>query len=189
MKHYQRILSCVMVLAAALPAGAASVHQPITSAQIAAAVNRFGIPIAPQQVVLLANVVATTANPELRVESVQRWDDQKMMVRLSCAQAGQCIPFFVGLRVNRDAQDQAMAASNAAVSLVRASQPAMVRTPAVRAGMPATLFLEGDHVHIRLSVICLQNGTPGQTIRATDKSRRMVYTAEVADNGILKGRL
>jgi flagella basal body P-ring formation protein FlgA len=59
----------------------------------------------------------------------------------------------------------------------------------VKAGSPATLLLDGDHVHIRLSVICLQNGITGQTIRATSKDHTVVYTAEVVDGGVLKGRL
>jgi hypothetical protein len=191
MKHFQRIVSCVIATAVALPAMAASTRQAITPAEIAAAINNFGIPIAPQQVELLTNVVATTAHPRLRVESIQRWDNRKMMARLSCADSGQCLPFFVGLHLNQEtpANQQTPAPSVAAPSFVAAAQPAATRTPAVRSGMPATLFLDGDHVHIRLTVICMQNGIPGQTIHARDKNHQMVYTAEVADTGILKGRL
>jgi hypothetical protein len=42
---------------------------------------------------------------------------------------------------------------------------------------------------VGLSVICLQNGITGQTIRATSKDHTVVYTAEVVDGGLLKGRL
>jgi hypothetical protein len=185
MKYFQRIVSCVIAAAVALPAVAASSRQAIiTPAEIAAAVNSFGIPIAPQQIELLANAVANTSHPQLRVQSVQRWENGKMMARLSCADAGQCVPFFVGLHVDQGVQPHAVAA----FSTVAAAQPP-ARTPAVRSGMPATLFLDGDHIHIRLNVICLQSGTRGQTIRATDKDHRVVYTAQVTDNGILKGRL
>ena len=37
--------------------------------------------------------------------------------------------------------------------------------------------------------ICLESGKTGQTIRATDKDRRVVYIAQVADEGLLKGHL
>ena len=61
--------------------------------------------------------------------------------------------------------------------------------PVLRAGSTATLLLEGNHIHIRLSVICLDGGSPGQTIRVTDPDRREVYTAQVIDGVTLEGRL
>jgi hypothetical protein len=186
MKQYKSILSCVIAAAVALPALAASAGNAISPVEIAAAVNRFGIPIAPGQIVLLSNVVANTAHPQLRVESLQRWDSQRMMVRLSCANPGECVPFFVGLRLNQDAGPQSIAQMNATATGI--PDPS-TQTPKVRAGKLATLMLEGDHVHIRLTVICLESGKTGQTIRATDKDRRVVYTAEVADEGLLKGHL
>jgi len=59
----------------------------------------------------------------------------------------------------------------------------------VRSGSPATLMLDSDRVHIRLSVICLENGAPGQRIRVTGKDHRLVFTAQVIDGSLLKGRL
>jgi hypothetical protein len=50
-------------------------------------------------------------------------------------------------------------------------------------------MLDSDRVHIRLSVICLESGVPGQTIRVTGKDRKLVYRAEVIDGSLLKGRL
>jgi flagella basal body P-ring formation protein FlgA len=50
-------------------------------------------------------------------------------------------------------------------------------------------MLDSERVHIRLSVICLQNGAPGQMIRVTGKDRKLVFTAQVIDGGLLKGRL
>jgi hypothetical protein len=184
--RYKPILSCVIAAAIALPALAAPGREAITPVEIAAAVNRFGIQIAPEQIVLLSNVVATSAHPQLRVESLQRWDSQRMMVRLSCANPGECVPFFVGLRLNQDAGPQSIAQINATATGI--PEPS-TQTPKVRAGKLATLMLDGDHVHIRLTVICLETGTTGQTIRATDKDRRVVYTAQVADEGLLKGHL
>lgn len=190
MKHYQRIASGLIAAVVALPAMAASTHEAITPAEIASAVSSFGVPVASQQIELLTNVVATTAHPQLRVESIQRWDNRRMMARLSCASAGECLPFFVGLNIGQPAQPQPQ--PGASLRTVSAPAPpisAAPRSPSVRSGMPAILFLDGDHVHIRLTVICLQNGVTGQIIRATDKSHHVFYTAEVAENGILKGRL
>jgi flagella basal body P-ring formation protein FlgA len=50
-------------------------------------------------------------------------------------------------------------------------------------------MLDSERVHIRLSVICLENGAPGQMIRVTGKDHRLVFTAQVIDGSLLKGRL
>ena len=60
---------------------------------------------------------------------------------------------------------------------------------AVRQGSTTALILDGAHVHIQLAVISLENGIPGQTIRATSLDRRQVFTAQVAGDGTLRGRL
>lgn len=184
MKRTLLLLLVAVAAGASRPAAAAS-HAGITPAEIAAAVNRFGIPVAPEQVVLLSDVQAATAHPQLRVESVQRWGGAQVMARLSCADAGECVPFFVGLRLNAEGQTQVAMNTAVAPNAERSAAHATL----VHAGVPATLYLDGDHVHIRLTVICLENGVLGQTIRATDKERRMVYQAQVADSGVLKGRL
>ena len=185
MNRFRPVLFATIAVAVSLP-GLAATRTSITPAEVAGAMNRFGIPIAPQQVVLLSDVVAASAHPALRVESVQRWDGRQLMARLSCANPGECVPFFVALRV--DSQTQAQIPAQASAPLISPERMAL-QSPLVRAGTPATLLLDGDHVHIRLTVICLQNGTAGQTIRATDKDRRIFYTAQVADHGLLKGRL
>ncbi|HEX4036800.1 MAG TPA: hypothetical protein VHX37_01965 [Acidobacteriaceae bacterium] len=188
MKQFWLVLFLTIVVAAPLPLMAATARAAITPAEIAAAVNRFGIPIAPEQVFLLSNVQAVVTHPQLRVESVQRWNGQRVIVRLSCANAGECVPFFAELRLNPEGQTQIAAQANPELPASDLGHP-VPRGPLVHAGMPATLYLDGDHVHIRLTVICLQNGTAGQTVRATDKERRIVYTALVADSGLLKGHL
>ena len=72
------------------------------------------------------------------------------------------------------------------------SEPAQQPDPGsvvIRSGSSAILELEGPHIHIRIPVICLQNGAAGQTIRATDKDHRRIYAAQVTDIAILRGRL
>ena len=69
------------------------------------------------------------------------------------------------------------------------SSKAVSNSFVVRAGSPAVLLLDSDHVHIRLSVICLENGSTGQKIRVESKDPRQTYVAEVIDGGILRGSL
>jgi flagella basal body P-ring formation protein FlgA len=50
-------------------------------------------------------------------------------------------------------------------------------------------MIDGGHVHIRIPVICLENGVPGQTIRATDKEHHRIYIAQVIEDGLLQARI
>ena len=59
----------------------------------------------------------------------------------------------------------------------------------IKQGAPAILLLDGEHVHVTLSVICLESGTPGQKIRVTTGDRKQIYLAEVVDANRLKGTL
>jgi hypothetical protein len=185
MTRFRLIFSWLVSGAAvALPVMGA-VHHAVTTAEVVAAINGIGMEIAPDQVTLLTAVVANTESPRLTVKSIERWDDHRVMVRMECADREECLPFFVGLRLSRDETSRAVAA----LPDRSAGLQSRANVPVVKAGSPATLLLDGDHVHIRLSVICLQNGITGQTIRATSKDHTVVYTAEVVDGGVLKGRL
>jgi hypothetical protein len=188
MTRFRAIFSWMVCAVVAVSAMAAPVHHAVTSVEIAAAMQSIGMQITSDQVTLLSDVVASTENPRLTVKSMQHWDDGRVMVRMECANREECLPFFVGLRLSQEdkLQTSALAADRPA-SLQSRAAPA--NSPTVKTGSPATLLLDGDHVHIRLAVICLQNGMAGQTIRATSKDHRVVYTAEVVDGGLLKGQL
>jgi hypothetical protein len=187
MKRLKAILSCTFFAAAVCSAVAETGHYAISTEQIAATVSRAGVQILPEQVTLLTDVVATKVSPVLKVRSIERWSNERMMARLECENREECLPFFVGLRMG-----QRVASSG---SLVEGA-PFFSSGPAgtskafvVRSGSPATLMLDSDRVHIRLSVICLENGAPGQRIRVTGKDHRLVFTAQVIDGSLLKGRL
>ncbi|MGA2727697.1 MAG: flagella basal body P-ring formation protein FlgA [Terracidiphilus sp.] len=186
MKRLKVILSCMVVGVAACSAAAAQARYVISTDQIAATMSRMGMQVSPQQVMLLSDVVATKMSPILKVRSIERWDDQRMMARMECQNQGECLPFFVGLRTNQGNATPASGSSSQAYS----SGPGLPsKAFVVRSGSPATLMLDSERVHIRLSVICLQNGAPGQMIRVTGKDRKLVFTAQVIDGGLLKGRL
>ena len=186
MKQYRLILSLVVSIGAALPALANPAHYAITAGQVAASVNGQGLQISPEQIVLLTGVVASVPAPRLAVKSIDRMGPERAIARMECVDAQQCLPFVVSIRLNAgDATDTVSPLSR---SLPPSSQvkPAPV---VVRAGSPTILQLNGTHVHITLSVICLDNGAVGQTVRATDHDRRQIYTARVVQGGVLEGRL
>lgn len=171
-------------LAAVLPALAAPGRYAISTEQIAAAVSSSGVQVSPEQVTLFTGVVSSVANPALQVQSINRTTNQGVIARIGCASSEQCLPFLVSLRVD--------GGQNAELALNQPAPSAPVYSPAhfvIRQGSRTALYLDGAHVHISLSVICLESGVPGQMVRATSLDRRQTFTALVASDGTLRGRL
>jgi hypothetical protein len=177
----------VFFVVVALPALASPARYAITAEQVATAVTGQGVHVSPDQVVLLTRVVAQVDAPKLIVKSVDRVGPERAIARLECADSEQCLPFIVSIRMAGSKNADLIAApSNFLPSARSQTRPARI---AVRAGSQAILLLDGPHVHISLAVICLENGAPGQTIRATDQDHRQIYTVRVTQDGILEGRL
>lgn len=167
MMQRRSIFFLVFCTAAALPALGSPVRYAITADQVAAAVANQGMQVSPDQVVLLTGVVAHVAAPELKVKSVDRMGPQRAIARLECADSGQCLPFVVSIRLAENGStDLVSAPTHSSLPARSQFRPAPI---VVRAGSTAILLLNGVHVHISLAVICLENGTPGQLIRATDR--------------------
>jgi hypothetical protein len=118
---------------------------------------------------------------------MEQWGDRGMKVRLSCAKPEECLPFFVAIRgsqaqaVPPDVADH----SSAAILRVKSDSNSFV----MHAGSRETLLLDGDHVHIQLVVVCLENGAVGQNIRVASLDHKQTYTVEVSGNKLLRGRL
>lgn len=188
------LIACAVLarLAMAAPVAGSAGRFAITTDRIAAAVDSVGMQVLPAQVTLLSEVSAATPTPRLTVKSIQPMGDDRAMVRLECGNPEECVPFFVRLRFNHSAQ-QAAAAPLPQMQTVAAPVAPMIRSgPAsylVHAGVPATLLMDGPHIHIRVSVICLQNGAAGQAVRVTDKDHKQIYIGEVVSDGVLRGRL
>ena len=177
----------IFVLSGAMAAAAAPAQErpAITRAQVAAAISAAGMPVSADQVALLTEVTATKASPALVVESIEPWGSDRMKVRVSCAASEQCLPFFVSVR--RNVGDASQPADGSSIAIPRASIDP--KTFVVRSGAPATLLLDGAHVHIRIAVVCLENGAPGQTIRVASRDRRQTYLAKVVDQAVVRASL
>lgn len=176
-----------MVLAGAAAPAMAAGQYPISAAQIAIEINRMGMPVTPGQIRMPADVTAATESPALKVRSVQPQDGGEVLVRLECERAGQCLPFFVRVQTT-----SGNSIANNVNEPARAMTPVRIQSsqiPLLKNGATATLLLEGDHVHITMPVISLQNGAPGQTIRVTSPDHRKTYSAQVVNATLLKGRL
>ena len=108
---------------------------------------------------LLSDVVATSSAPKLKVESMQHWNDHQLKFRLDCVKAEECLPFFVAVRwsqtqpLPRSSRDTSSTATNP----VEPGSNSFI----LRSGSTAILLLDGDHIHIQIPVICLENGAIG----------------------------
>ena len=187
MTRFVSSLTCVVVAASAFSAAAAPARYTISAEQISIAISDAGMPISPAQVQLLTQVRATKDAPRLRVESIQRSGNNTAIVRMGCGDSTQCLPFFVKAELNRNA------ASEAAPSLKLQALPNLPRSssrpPVMRSGAQAVLLLDSERVHIRIPVVCIENGTLGAKIRVRASGNRQLYVAEVVDATSLKGSL
>lgn len=187
MKRFRQILLCTIGATLALPSLAQTNQYAITAAQVAQAITRTGMQVTPAQVTLLSNVVAATPAPVLQVRSVNFESRHRITARLVCAESQQCLPFIVAVRLKSQGRAP-VAQPNASVP-----QPAPVRSlpqrPAVRWGSRAVLLLVAPHMQIRVPVICMQNGSVGQTIRVTSADHRETYSAQVVSSGFLRGTM
>ena len=185
--RYRLIAISILAAAAALSAAAAPVRDAITAAQIAAAISEAGMKVSARQVTLLTEVVSTDSAPILKVQSMEPWGNHQIKVRLSCARREECLPFFVAVRDNDQNLLQRVSEDSRGPSTAR-SRPDP-KSFVVRSGTPATLLIDGERIHIKLSVLCLENGAPGQTIRAASMDHKQTYSAVVVDGTLLRGRL
>ena len=184
--RYTFIPVLVLAAAAVLPAAAASGRNAITTDQVSAALANVGMQVTSKQVELLSDVVANSPSPALKIRSIEPWGEHRMMVRLDCGAPEACLPFFVAVRFSQG-NDVHPVDSNQTVA--GSSTKTVATAPAIRSGSTATLIIEGGHVHIKLPVVTLENGSVGQTIRVASRDRKQFYTAEVIDGTLLKASL
>jgi hypothetical protein len=189
MKSYNLISALSLFAVMALPAAAASDRVLITADQVAVAISASAMVVSPDQVTLLTEVVSKSTAPTLKVESIEPWGTHRIKVRLGCADQQDCLPFYVAVRFDQQnaAKDPVAHADPAISSISRSSQSSQAFV--VRAGSHAVLLIDGGHVHVRLNVVCLENGATGQSIRVECKDPRQTYIAKVLNGGVLRGSL
>jgi hypothetical protein len=168
-------------------------HFALTVGQVAQALSNNGIRTTDQQVSLLAKVVATEPNPALDVLSVDSLGDRSVgehaetrsRVRMACHLPGRCLPFYA--IVISPEGIVAHAADSSSANLASGSQVSKrsgVFT--IRSGAYATLMMDDDRAHIRVSVVSLENGMAGQKIRVASPDHKQLYVAEVVSANLLK---
>lgn len=164
----------------------------LTPAAISIALSGSGVLVSEQQVTLPTEIVAVVADPVLAVSSIERGRGHVTRVRMSCRNAGECLPFYVSVRsedilgteVTRQSSQKTLTQQHEApIGLQSGSQIVL------HAGSHAVLLIDDDHLHMRLPVVCLESGALGAVIRVASGDHKQMYRAEVLDGNSLKGRL
>jgi hypothetical protein len=189
MKRLNAISVVSLMAALASPAVAAPVRALITADQVAAAISAAAMIVSPDQVTLLTEVVAKSNAPNLKVESIEQWGNHRIKVRLGCEDQDDCLPFYVAVHFDQESGAKPAGYRSDHASAVDARQSQAQQAFSVRAGSRAVLLIDGGHVHVRLNVICLENGATGQNIRVECKDPKQTYVARVVNGGVLRGSL
>ncbi len=179
------MIACSLVL---LGTGATAQPQPrfrVSAKRVAEALAAAGVRATPEQVHFLDPVTAAGQDPSLQVMHVGTWTGGTLKVELRCHDHRACLPFYVLLRSGgtADAQGPIPAAQKSAISGGTAKSALM------RSGDTATLLFEGSTLRISMSVICLQSGNRGETIRVVSTDHKRFFSAEIVGSGLLRAAL
>jgi len=186
MMRIKPILLSIGLAGAVLPVMAATPgHFPISTDNVAATISASGMAVAPEQITFLTEVVASKPAPALKLRSVEKIGSGRLSARMECIASDECLPFFVAIQTGQESEQQIAAISARYSPAGTAPRAAAV----VRAGTIVNFFLDGEHMHIRIPVTCLESGAPGQSIRVEDKSHRLFFTAQVVNGSAVRGRL
>lgn len=186
-------------------AQAAPARSVIEASQVVAAMRDDSLPIEGAKVKISAPVTSSIVMAKLEVLSATVIGSHDVRLRMACLDRSACVPFFAianyadavdedkfrrgKLTQQADAQTPSQAdspMSNASASkLTNAAKDA----PLLHAGASASLECDADRIHIRLEVISLQNGHPGDRVRVSSLDHKQIYTAEVVTPTLLKGEL
>jgi len=165
----------------------------LTVQQIAQTLSEKGIQTSDQQVTMLAKVVATEGNPALDVISVVRLDDRsagqvaeaRFRVKLACRLSSSCLPFYVVVKWPEESaghEENSSSALRLPGKLILKQNDVFT----IRSGAHATLVMDDERAHIKVSVVSLENGMAGQKIRVASPDHKQIFVAEVVSANLLK---
>jgi len=166
---------------------------PVTSDQVVAAMRDRQLPIEGLRVIMPTSITASLDHPSLEIESMTLLSPHTAQLKVSCREPGVCLAFYVS--ATWPAQSVAVTMPpGLGHTIVQAGEAKLERAatrsePTLRAGSQATLLFEGDRLHIRMRVVCLQGGATGDKVRVSTPDRKQTFTAEILGPTLLKGSL
>jgi hypothetical protein len=150
-----------------------------------------GVKIDAGQVSLLSNITATAPNPTFDVRSIATLDNRssgqaggRSAVKLVCHEPSACLPFYAIVLWTAPAAEYVAGASPSTSSDVQKNS---VVPNVMHAGVNATMLMEDDRASIQMSVVSLESGPAGRTIRVQSPDRKRTYLAEIVSANTVKG--
>jgi hypothetical protein len=132
------------------------------------AFSQQGIITDATHIALLTNVIATDPNPTLDIRSTTSFRGSST-IQLTCRKPASCLPFYILTNLSP-------------TTLSKPTAPIIMHS-----NTAATLFIDDARSHLKLSVITLQSGAAGTTIKARTRDHKHIYTAEIINPTTLRG--
>lgn len=172
---------------------------PIGLAPVSAAVLRAHPELTGGVFELPVSVEAREPEPVLRAGPLQTWPTTAHeamgsvmlgRVRLQCQSSAVCLPFYVLVHLS-DASKAALRAAKSSQFLTNAVATTAKAdgTHALHHGTRVHLLIDSGLLHLRIPVVCLQDGDLGNPIRVQSVDRRVTYLATVVDPFTVRGSL
>ena len=187
---------CVLV---GMPAMAQTARRfPVSSEQVLAAMRARGWEVQGVQVTMAAPMTAAVADPALAIQTITMLGTHEARLRMVCRAQAACLPFFATAvwpeSTESTSLPQALMGHGAREKeTLRAAEPVFAGVepgqPKLRVGTAATLLIDVERIHIRVQVVCLEGGVPGDKIRVTTRDHKQAYMAEIVTPTMLKGSL
>ena len=164
-----------------------SMSSLLTARPIVEALHNAGVEGDAGEIEFVGSVPVSDTDAVLRVTGFRTLNAGTVWVRLVCRRAQDCLPFFIlfhpaekgivpSFSVLPDSKTQR-------ASIQKTRSPSLVR-----AGSRATLLLKSGPASIRTSVICLDSGERGASIRVRNLATKRVLAAQVVDRGLVEAR-
>jgi hypothetical protein len=180
---------------------------PLSTTQIVDAMRERQMITEGVQLSLSVPITTIAANPLLEIRDIAPVNAHEFRLRIACRDSSECLPFFAtatypeasGMSAPHAKADQPpipvralpaaraiteAPASSTAIKAANSGEP-----PLLRSGSPATLDFDGERVHVRVEVICLESGATGDKIHVTTRDHKQIYVAEIVAPRALKGTL
>jgi hypothetical protein len=164
-----------------------SMSSMLTARPVVEALHNAGVEANVGEIEFVGSVPASDTDAVLRVTGLRTLKTGTVWVRLVCRRAQDCLPFFILLHpvekgivpsfsILPDSKTQS-------ASIQKTRSPSMIR-----AGSRATLLLKSGPASIRMSVICLESGERGASIRVRNVATKRILAAQIVDQGLVEAR-
>jgi hypothetical protein len=147
---------------------------------IVKALSQQGIEADPTHIALLGNVIATDPSPSFKIVSIRpQLSTTHTAIELACLRPTTCLPFYALVDTPT---------SIAKPSLVLTSTPTTKPPIVMRTGTSALLLMDDGREHLQISVISMESGPAGRTIRVRTPDHRRIYSAQILNANTLEAR-